>query len=43
MMEQKIGQLPVERVAFGMPPFSAICLDLLGPIIVRGIINSLCY
>ena len=40
MVGQKMGQLPVERVAFGTPPFSAVCLDLLGPVLVKGVVNK---
>ena len=39
-MEQRMGQLPIERVAFGSPPFSAVCLDLLGPVLVKGMVNK---
>ena len=34
LMMQRMGQLPVERLETGCPPFSNICLDLLGPITV---------
>ena len=35
-----MGQLPLERIQPGSPPFSNICLDLLGPIKVRAMTNK---
>ena len=32
--KQRMGDLPLERCVPGSPPFTAICLDLLGPIMV---------
>ena len=43
MVEQRMGQLPVERIAFGTPPFSAVCLNLLGPVLVKGVVNKSPY
>ena len=40
LIEQRMGQLPVERVAVGTPPFTAVCLDLMGPVLVRGMVNK---
>jgi hypothetical protein len=40
MVEQKMGQLPVERVTFGTPTFNAVCQDLLGPMLVKDIVNK---
>ena len=40
LAEQKVGILPVERVAFKAPPFLAISLDLLGPILTKGVVNK---
>ena len=35
-----MGQLPLERIQPGSPPFSNICLDLLGPIKVKAMVNK---
>ena len=40
MMKQMMGQLPPERVTPGSPPFTNVCLDLLGPTLVKGVVNK---
>ena len=40
LVEQRMGQLPKERVAVGSPPFVGVCLDLMGPMEVRGVVNK---
>ena len=35
-----MGALPEERLNFGSKPFHSICLDLLGPIMVRSMVNK---
>ena len=40
LLMQRMGQLPVERVAVGSPPFAGVCLDLMGPVLVRGVVNK---
>ena len=40
LREQRMGALPVERLAVGTPPFTAVCLDFMGPILVRDMVNK---
>ena len=40
LVEQRMGQLPVERIAMQSPPFAGVCLDLMGPVVVKGVINK---
>ena len=40
MLQQKVGQLPEDRIEIGCLPFSYISLDLLGPVKVKGIVNK---
>ena len=35
-----MGALPEERCELGAKPFTAICLDLLGPIVVKAMANK---
>ena len=35
-----MGALPEERCLPGAKPFSAICLDLLGPVVVKAMVNK---
>ena len=35
-----MGALPEERCLPGVKPFSAICLDLLGPVVVKAMVNK---
>ena len=35
-----MGALPEERCELGAKPFTAICLDLLGPIVVKAMTNK---
>ena len=35
-----MGTLPEERCELGAKPFAAICLDLLGPIVVKAMANK---
>ena len=35
-----MGALPEERCQLGAKPFSAICLDLLGPVVVKAMTNK---
>ena len=35
-----MGALPEERCQPGAKPFSAICLDLLGPVVVKAMTNK---
>ena len=35
-----MGALPEERLNFGSKPFHAICLDLLGPILVKSMVKK---
>ena len=35
-----MGTLPEERCELGAKPFTAICLDLLGPIVVKVMANK---
>ena len=35
-----MGDLPPERCVPGDPPFTAICLDLLGPVVVKAMVNK---
>ena len=40
LQAQQMGALPVERLDFGSKPFHSICLDLLGPILVKSMVNK---
>ena len=40
LREQRMGNLPDERISPGTPPFTAICLDLLGPVTVKAMVNK---
>ena len=40
LAEQKMGQLPLERIQPGCPPFNNIGLDLLGPMKVKAMTNK---
>ena len=40
LVMQRMGQLPLERVAVGSPPFAGVCLDLMGPMEVKGVVNK---
>ena len=40
LVEQRTGQLPMERMAVGSPPWAGVCLDLMGPVLVRGMVNK---
>ena len=42
VLEQRMGQLPLERVATGCLPFTFICLDLLGPTLVKDMVKKRC-
>merc|ERR1711951_338174 len=39
LQTQQMGALPVERLDVGSRPFQSICLDLLGPTLVRAMTN----
>ena len=38
--QQRMGNLPEERIAVGTKPFTFVCLDLMGPILVRSMVNK---
>ena len=40
LREQRMGALPEERLAVGTPPFTALCLDFMGPILVKDMVNK---
>ena len=40
LQSQQMGALPVERLNFGSRPFQSVCLDLLGPTMVRAMTNK---
>ena len=40
VQEQRMGALPEERCIPGAKPFSAICLDLLCPVVVKAMVNK---
>ena len=42
VLEQRMGMLPLERVAAGTLPFTFICLDLLGPLMVKDMVKKRC-
>ena len=42
VLEQRMGPLPPERVATGSLPFTFICLDLLGHILVKDMVKKRC-
>ena len=37
---QRMGNLPEERISPNSKPFTAICLDLLGPTMVKAMTNK---
>ena len=40
LQTQQMGALPVERLSVGSRPFQSVCLDLLGPTLVRAMTNK---
>ena len=40
LSKQRMGNLPTERISPGTPPFTAVCLDLLGPVLVKAMVNK---
>ena len=40
LQSQQMGALPVERLSFESRPFQSVCLDLLGPTMVRAMTNK---
>ena len=40
LTKQKMGQLPIERMATRSLPWAAICLDLLSPVMVKAMVNK---
>ena len=40
MLEQRMGDLPEDRFDLGSPPFTFVSLDLMGPVIVKGMVNK---
>ena len=38
--EKMMENLPEERVSPSTPPFAAVCIDLLGPVIFETIVNK---
>ena len=40
LLEQQMGDLPVERVAVGSKPFTYVCLDFMGPVDCKSMVNS---
>merc|ERR1712101_27707 len=40
IQEQRMGPLPEERCQLGAKPFLAICLDLLGPVVVKAMASK---
>ena len=40
LQNQQMGALPEERLNFGSRPFQSICLDLLGPTLVKAMTNK---
>ena len=40
MAEQRMGDLPIERVGLELPPWTHVCLDLMAPISVKAMVNS---
>ena len=35
-----MGQFPIEHIATGSLPWAAVCLDLLGPMVVKAMVNK---
>ena len=40
IQRQRMWALPKERCLPGAKPFSAVCLDLLGPVVVKAMVNK---
>ena len=40
MIEQRMGDLPEDRFAVGSKPFTWVSLDLMGPTLVKGMVNG---
>ena len=40
LLSQKMGDLPEERWSIGNPPWTAVSVDLMGPSLVRGMVNK---
>jgi hypothetical protein len=40
LQQQQMGFLPEERLAIGTRPFSNVCLDFLGPTLVKAMVNK---
>ena len=40
LQTQRMGALPVERLSVGSRPFQSVCLDLLGPTLVKAMTNK---
>ena len=40
LQTQQMGALPDERLNFGSKPFHSICLDLLGPVMVKSMLKK---
>ena len=40
LLEQQMGDLPAERVAVGSKPFTYVCLDFMGPVDCKSMVNS---
>ena len=40
LLKQRMGQLPIERAAIYSSPFAGVCLDLMGPVLVKGVVNA---
>ena len=40
LIKQRMGELPEERVKTGYTPFADVCLDLLGPTLVKSMVNK---
>ena len=40
LQTQQMGALPAERLSMGSRPFQSVCLDLLGPTLVRAMTNK---
>ena len=40
MAEQRMASLPIERIGLQLPPWTHVCIDLMGPVSVRAMVNS---
>jgi len=40
VVDQRMGQLPLERIAYQSNPWDAICLDFFGPILTKAMNNA---